>query len=107
VADVRTRTALEQLVHVPVDAHGAGEGLALLATHQRYGAATEAMFEEVGSDPGAAELYEDTYVDQHFDPLAATLDAHLESRYIEARPRWRRSRGRRTGCRSRRRRCSE
>jgi hypothetical protein len=76
---------LEALSQVPHDAHGEGEVAALLGTHQQYGAASERMFDAATDGPGAAELYEDTFVDQHFDPLATTLDSHLKERYVEAR----------------------
>jgi diguanylate cyclase (GGDEF)-like protein len=80
-----TRSALQALGEVPHDDHGPGEVAALLGTHQQYGAASERMFDAATDGPGAAELYEDTFVDQHFDPLATTLDSHLKERYVEAR----------------------
>jgi GGDEF domain-containing protein len=84
-ADAATRDALGQLEQVATDAHGPGEHEDLLALHARYGEAAQGMFDAAVYGPGAAELYEDTFVDQHYDPLAATLDDHLQSRYVEAR----------------------
>jgi len=84
-ADLQTRVALQALAQVPHASHGPAEIQSLLATHQRYSAASEGMFGAGIDGPGAAELYEDTYVDQHFDPLAASLDDHLQDRYVEAR----------------------
>ena len=82
-ADRATRHALQALAAVDDDVHGAGEVERLVATHQRYGVAVQAMFDAVES-PESAELYEDALVDPIFDPLAATLAEHVKVRNQEA-----------------------
>lgn len=84
-AEVVTRLALQDLAQVTIDAHGPDEVEDLLDTHGRYGAAVEAMFAATAQAPEAGEVFEDAYVDPHFDPLAATLDAHVKSQYEDAR----------------------
>lgn len=84
-ASAATRTALENLHQVPGKSHGAGEVEAFLSLHQRYDAAVRAMFTVIVDGPDAAEAYEETYADPHFDPLAAELDGHFKDYNHQAR----------------------
>ena len=84
-AELATGAALRDLHQATGASFSARELEVLTEGHERYGAAIATMFDVVVDGPGAAELYEDTFVDQHFDPLAASLDAQAKSRYVEAR----------------------
>ena len=88
LADLQTQQALQALqalASLSSDEDRIAESASMLATHRLYAAAVQEMFDVAARTPGAAELYEDTYVDKHFDPLAESLDDHVKKRYVEAR----------------------
>ena len=84
-ADAAMHVALHELNTGTFSRARALEVAEMLESHEQYGAAVEKMFTAAAGDPDVAEVYEDAYVDQHFDPLAASLDSHVKSRYADAR----------------------